>query len=182
MNALRNGLMRASRSGFTIVLAFVFGFLGSQAATIVSARGGDGNVINACVNSSSGEIKVVAANAACRKGEYHVDWNTGGGQNPGGITGLEVVWNSTPFSGDPQTLAVYCPPGKKAIGGGVANLNPASVVVSRPVGVDIGEPYYDQGVPTGTSGTSTKPAGWMGRYTGYAQVMAVYAICANAAP
>ena len=179
MQTLRSSLSRFSRHGVTIALALVFGFLGSQAATIVSARG-DTNVIDACITNISGQIRVVGANATCRRNEYHVDWNTGG-TAPAPISGLVVVWNSASQETNP-TLTVSCPEGKKAIGGGVETLQPSSVYESRPIGTGITEPYYDNGVPTGVSGTSTAPTGWTARYAGNGQVLAVYAICANAVP
>ncbi len=181
MNALRNCLIGSARHGLTVVLAFVFGFLGSQAATIVSARGGDGGLINACVQNRSGEIRIVAANDACRRAEYHLNWNVGGGPTPGSLSGLEVVWNSASQESNP-TLTVGCPAGKKAIAGGEQTLAPSSIWSNRPVGPNIGEPYYVDGVPTGVSGTSTLPDGWIARYTGNGQMLAVYAVCVTVNP
>ena len=40
----------------------------------VYMHGGDASLIHSCVNKSSGEIKIVAANATCKNNETALDW------------------------------------------------------------------------------------------------------------
>src|SRR6478672_1590502 len=40
----------------------------------VYMHGGDASLIHSCVNKSSGEIKIVAANATCKNNETPLDW------------------------------------------------------------------------------------------------------------
>lgn len=40
----------------------------------VYAHGGDASLVHACVNNSSGEIKIVGANASCKNNQTAVDW------------------------------------------------------------------------------------------------------------
>ena len=54
--------------GTAVVLA-----LGGVTAT-VSGHGGDATLVHSCVNKSSGEVKIVAANASCKANETALDW------------------------------------------------------------------------------------------------------------
>src|SRR5688572_15598965 len=114
--------------------------------TLVSAHGGNTALIHACVNNTSGEIKIIGANATCPNNYRALDWNIQGpaGQQgpigpvgpvgpvgpqglqgpqglpgPAGISGLEVV---TADSGTQEAaridVIVACPAGKKVLGGG----------------------------------------------------------------
>lgn len=102
----------------------------------------------ACVNNSSGTIKVVSSNADCKSGDYFIEWNqvgpkgdTGdpgpqgvpgiqgepgpkgdtGPVGPVGISGHEVVFtDGTETSLYPgREATIQCPPGKRIFGGGV---------------------------------------------------------------
>ncbi len=66
-----------------IVVAFIFGFLGAHTASLVSAHGGDTNLIHACVKSN-GQIRIVDANEECRNNESSLDWNIQGEPGPSG--------------------------------------------------------------------------------------------------
>ena len=52
--------------------------------TLVSAHGGNTSLIHACVSNSSGEIKIVGANANCPSNYRALDWNI---QGPAGQQG-----------------------------------------------------------------------------------------------
>jgi hypothetical protein len=52
--------------------------------TLVSAHGGNTTLIHACVSNSSGEIKIVGANANCPSNYRALDWNI---QGPAGQQG-----------------------------------------------------------------------------------------------
>ena len=53
--------------------------------TLVSAHGGNTALIHACVNNTSGELKIVGANASCPNNYRALDWNI---QGPAGQQGL----------------------------------------------------------------------------------------------
>jgi hypothetical protein len=52
--------------------------------TLVSAHGGNTALIHACVNNTSGEIKIIGANATCPNNYRALDWNI---QGPAGQQG-----------------------------------------------------------------------------------------------
>ena len=54
--------------GTAMVLA-----LGGVTATVFG-HGGDPTLVHSCVNKSSGEVKIVAANASCKANETALDW------------------------------------------------------------------------------------------------------------
>ena len=55
-----------------------------MSVTLVSAHGGNTALIHACVSNSSGEIKIVGANANCPSNYRALDWNI---QGPAGQQG-----------------------------------------------------------------------------------------------
>ena len=63
---------------FTVVL------LSLMSVTYVSAHGGNTALIHSCVNNTSGEIKIIAANANCPSNYRSLDWNI---QGPAGTQG-----------------------------------------------------------------------------------------------
>jgi hypothetical protein len=54
----------------------------------------DAQQISACVNNSSGEIKIVAPNAVCKNNEHLLVWNVAGPQGPIGPQGPAGVISS----------------------------------------------------------------------------------------
>jgi len=54
--------------------------------TLVSAHGGNTALIHACVNNTSGEIKIIGANATCPNNSRALDWNI---QGPAGQQGTQ---------------------------------------------------------------------------------------------
>ncbi len=66
------------------LLALAIVFVSVVGATIVSAHGGNTALIHACVSNSSGEVKIVGANATCPSNYRALDWNI---QGPGGQQG-----------------------------------------------------------------------------------------------
>src|SRR6185369_526067 len=55
-----------------------------MSVTLVSAHGGNIALIHSCVNNTSGEIKIIAANATCPSNYRSLDWNI---QGPAGQQG-----------------------------------------------------------------------------------------------
>jgi hypothetical protein len=105
---------------FLLVMAsFLFGFLGVYTANIVSAHGGNTNLIHGCVSNQSGNLRIVGANENCKANETPLDWNIQG--QAGGISGLEVVSSQGPIvpaGGTRWTQTVTCSSGKIVLGGG----------------------------------------------------------------
>jgi hypothetical protein len=139
----------------TIITAMAIG-----GASAVLANGNSGNVIYACVNNSSGEVKIVAADTVCREHSTLVHWNqegtpgndgadgmdgtngmngtdgTDGTDGAPGISGYEQVVQTEMLVdaqvGDFITAGVACPDGKKVLGGGAQGFISAVVVSSSP--------------------------------------------------
>lgn len=64
--------------------AFAVILLSLVSVTYASAHGGNIALIHSCVNNTSGEIKVIAANATCPSNYHSLDWNI---QGPAGQQG-----------------------------------------------------------------------------------------------
>ena len=85
-------------------------------------------VILACVNNSSGEIKIVSAGDACTHNEQLITWSTGSGGGGGsGITGYEIVAHQEFLSPGYWNVHVECTTGKKVLGGGFSIETPNDV-------------------------------------------------------
>jgi hypothetical protein len=70
-------------------------------------------VINACVNNSSGTIHIVAPGTACPTNQTLLTWSVNG------ITGYQIVTHQLFLtSGQMTNVHVDCPEGKKVLGGG----------------------------------------------------------------
>lgn len=103
------------------------------------------DVIYACVNSSSGTIKIVSVTDECAGNEESVSWNregpvgpqgTPGPQGPAGlpgpagssgISGYQIVSNQSFLSPGVANVHVECPSGKKVLGGGFSVETPTDV-------------------------------------------------------
>ena len=92
-------------------------------ATAASAHGGDSSRIHACVNKSSGRIRIVGPLDTCRAGERALDWNIRGPQGPPGPSFLQVVLRTTErqITVEPRDLFPFsttCAPGEVVLAGG----------------------------------------------------------------
>jgi hypothetical protein len=65
--------MTRSKTGL-LFLVSVFVLALAVITPAVYTHGGDATLIHACVNKSSGEIKIVGANASCKNNETALDW------------------------------------------------------------------------------------------------------------
>jgi hypothetical protein len=65
-------MTRSAMRWMLLGLAFVLTLAG--VTPMVYAHGGDPTLIHACVNKSSGEVKIVGASASCKNNETAVDW------------------------------------------------------------------------------------------------------------
>jgi hypothetical protein len=66
------------------LLALAVMLISLASATFVSAHGGNIALIHSCVNNTSGEIKIISANATCPSNYRALDWNI---QGPAGQQG-----------------------------------------------------------------------------------------------
>lgn len=85
--------MTRSMLGLLLGSAFVLISFGN-----VHAHGGDPTKIHACVNKSSGEIKIVAPNATCKPNENAVDWAAGAAAAQRILTEISLVSNLPGFN------------------------------------------------------------------------------------
>ena len=65
-------MTRSKRGWMFLGLAFVLAL--AVVTPAVYTHGGDATLIHSCVNKSSGEIKIVGANATCKNNETELDW------------------------------------------------------------------------------------------------------------
>ena len=65
--------MRRSKTQW-LFLSLMFVLAIAVVTPAVYMHGGDPSLIHSCVNKSSGEIKIVAANATCKNNETALDW------------------------------------------------------------------------------------------------------------
>lgn len=79
--------MKKSGLGGAFRLSLVTVVMLSVGASWVHAHGGDGALIHACVNTSSGGLKIVGPNDTCSGNEVALDWNIQGIQGPQGPQG-----------------------------------------------------------------------------------------------
>ena len=92
----------------------------------VLANGSSGDMIYACVNNNSGEVKIVAADTVCHENSTLVHWNQEGTPGVDGVDGVDG--DPGPASGAASQVVAgnsstalstaVCPAGTFAIGGG----------------------------------------------------------------
>lgn len=83
---------------------------------LISAQGGAGNTIHACVNNG-GMTRIIEPTESCRTNESPLEWNV---QGPPGLSGYEIVTARANLVGPfcYAGVAAKCPLGKKVLGGG----------------------------------------------------------------
>ncbi len=104
-----------------VVLAAVLAALlaiGLGIAGLVSADGGDADVMHACVSNNSGLVRIVGPVDGCRTDESARHWPASIPADPG-VTGIRVfAVISASNSDNTKSAFVSCPDGTKAISGG----------------------------------------------------------------
>ena len=98
-----------------------------------------GSTVSACVNNSSGTIKIVAEGAACAGNELALSLSTG--PSSSGISGHEIVQNTIFLAPGFNAISVLCPAGKKILGGGFDV--PGDVTVFRSLPVLVTGRFFD---------------------------------------
>lgn len=92
----------------TIAITAAITFAATFAATAVAANTG---VINACVNSASGELKIVGPTDVCKNGETPLTWNQEGPAGPQGVPGTNGTNGANGVSGYVRVAWVAIPIG-----------------------------------------------------------------------
>jgi type VI secretion system secreted protein Hcp len=69
-------------------------------AAIANASGDSSSQINACVNSTNGGVRIVAADAICKNGETAMNWSATGPQGPQGAQGIQGLKGDQGDKGD----------------------------------------------------------------------------------
>jgi hypothetical protein len=101
----RRDVMTRSKTGWLfLVSACVLALAGVKPA--VYADGGDTALIHACVNKSSGEIKIVGANASCKNNETALHWPATSPAPSGGGALLHARGNFS-LSANVTTFAMF---------------------------------------------------------------------------
>jgi hypothetical protein len=108
------------------VVAVTLGVL--AAASSITALGSEPNVISACVNPSSGEMKIVKSGGSCGGDQVLLTWAQIGSQGPMGPAGpagpagpsgiAQVQYMFGGIYPDTAVARAFCPAGTKVVGGG----------------------------------------------------------------
>jgi hypothetical protein len=117
----------------TVAVVLCVGLISIGAAF---AHGGDTSRIHACVNKSSGRVRIVGAEETCRPSERPLDWNIVGPQGPPGPAfRTYAVFETVQIPGaQTRILVARCHPGDIATGGGFgSNSGRIKVTTSAPV-------------------------------------------------
>ena len=114
-------------------------FMGGLGALLLSGVARADSIVYACVNDSSGRVRIVAAATTCLGGEHAVQWSITGPQGPQGPQGAQGPQGpqGPPGSQGPQgpsgatnvqyisaqgssgtAVRAFCPAGMKVTGGG----------------------------------------------------------------
>jgi len=130
--------------------------LGMSSVMYVSAHGGDGSLIHACVSNRNGAVRIVSAASTCDAAkETSLDWNiqgVQGNQGPqgpvgpmgpqgpaGGILGFYNRYTAVTLPGNTETSGqAYCDSGDYAISGGTSGVFGGGTVYMTSTG-----PTYD---------------------------------------
>jgi len=130
-------------------------------------------VIHACVNSSSGALKIVETGRECGHNSRPLQWNVTGPSGPSGPTGpagpagpTSVQAYSAQASG--ASARVFCPTGTKVVGGGAFSTSP-SIALHQNFPID----------STGANPSGTNTAGWQGATVNFAGTVQVFVLCAS---
>lgn len=102
--------------------------LAAGATVLVSAHGGDGALIHACKNNTSGTIRIVGPNDSCRDSESPLDWNIQGPVGPQGPEGPQGVPGSQGPTGPQGTQGLQGPQGPEGPQGPTGPQGPPGVV------------------------------------------------------
>jgi hypothetical protein len=134
------------------------------------------DVIRACVNSSSGEMKVLTAGAECAKHEVLLQWNVVGPAGPAGPSGppgpvgpagpTNVQVYFAQASG--VSARVFCPVGTRVVGGGALSTS-ANDALSQSFPID----------PTGGNASGSDAAGWQAATVNFAGTVQAFVLCAS---
>ena len=115
------------------------------AARAMSAQVDGPDVIRACVNPSSGEIKILKPGVSCGDDRALLTWSQTGPQGPmgpAGPAGASGIAQTQYITGgmypDTSVARAFCPLGTKVVGGGGITLNGAGLQQNYPISDETG--------------------------------------------
>lgn len=172
----------------------VVAFLLIVAGGVAIAQTGDGDLIAACVQRNNGQLRIVADADDCRNSETYLEWNSEGAPGPAGppgapgtpgvdgedgadgqdgvdgVSGYFIAESSCHevASGAWAAINVYCPAGKKVLGGGAHWSSNSTCTGYAVTPVDVSHPQGD----------NAWRASGINPYSG-SHWFRVYAICAD---
>jgi hypothetical protein len=113
LSAGRGEVEKVERIIVLVLLGVVIALGLGLATRTVSAHDGDATLIHACVNQNSGELKIVSANATCKKNETPLVWQGVSAASKGSIM---VHWFGDRLIGQPGPSS-SCVGGVPLLGG-----------------------------------------------------------------
>ena len=109
------------------------------------------NVIQACVNNTNGNVRIVSGPDQCRQQEHSLSWNIQGPQGPAGPTGpagpagaqgppgmsdlVRVEFSSASSADSHKNAFAKCPDGTEVVGGGAQVFMNGQGVVNGPIAI-----------------------------------------------
>jgi hypothetical protein len=149
------------------------------ATTIALVAAHEGGGIAACVNSHSGELRIVGSQN-CPAGSYLLQWNErgepgaagpagpAGPPGPAGSGGINVQYHWAGMYPDTSVSRAFCPLGMAVVGGGGITLNGAGL-----------QQNYAISDETGVIAWGSTAIGWQVAASDWSDVQA-FVICAGA--
>jgi hypothetical protein len=119
-------------------------FIGATVATtvtLVRAHGGDTSKIHACVNTASGEVKIVGANDTCPSPLTAIDWSIQGPPGPKGDKGDTGATGLAGPPGPPGQPGPQGPAGPAGAPGGSGQQPGTVVMVAQDRPISAGETF-----------------------------------------
>jgi hypothetical protein len=99
--------------------------------------------ITACVKQDSGDMRIVAPNAACKKGESRLVWNVQGPVGPIGPSGPQGLQGLTGFTGATGATGAIGPQGPQGDRGLPGESSASGLRVVDSLGQDVGVLFSD---------------------------------------
>lgn len=117
---LMNGLLQPRVSLASLLAVGALASALGVAVSLAGAHGGDAEQVHACVRTSNGSVRIVAADTACSGNETARDWAIAGPQGEPGPAGPGAAVSMGSIETDNGTvssksLTSTCPPGTTAI-------------------------------------------------------------------
>jgi len=162
--------MTTLRSVVKKVTLITSGFALFAAGALVPGVRAQGEVLTACVNKSSGEIKMVVGGHGCKNGWVPLEWNQQGAPGPQGPAGppgplADITYVRAGMYPGTSVARAFCPPGTRLTGGGGYSPSGMGLKYNFPIGDE-----------TGAFASGSQGVGWQVASTDWSDVEA-FAVC-----